>query len=88
MLYAGYIDDTLKIIKKKDINYFLNQFNSFDKNLKFVEILQLRAKFETAMVSCSRFIRITNFSDHKRVLTANLLHTKSLPNPLGHQVSG
>ena len=32
-----------------------------------VEILQLRAKFQTAMVSCSRFIWITNSSDHRRV---------------------
>ena len=46
---------------------------------------QLRAKFQTAMVSCPRFIWITNSSDHRRVWTANLLHTKSLPNPLGHK---
>ena len=30
-----YVDDTLLVIKKRDINYVLNQFNSFDKNLKF-----------------------------------------------------
>ena len=30
----------------------------------------------TAMVSCSRFIWITNSSDHRRVWTPNLLHTK------------
>ena len=35
MFYTGYVDDTLLIIKKRDINYVLNQFNSFDKNLKF-----------------------------------------------------
>ena len=29
----------------------------------FVEIFQLRAKFQTVMVSYSRFIWITNFSD-------------------------
>ena len=34
------------------------------------------------MMSCSRFNWITNYSDHKRVLTANLLDTKTLPNPL------
>ena len=34
------------------------------------EILQLRAKFQTAMMSCSRFIRITNSSDHRMVWTA------------------
>ena len=33
------------------------------------------------MVSCSRIIWITNSSDHWKVKTANLLHTKSLPNP-------
>ena len=32
-----------------------------------IEILQLRAKFQTAMVSCSRFIWIRNSSDHRRV---------------------
>ena len=35
MFYTRYVDDTLLIIKKRDINYVLNQFNSFDKNLKF-----------------------------------------------------
>ena len=42
------------------------------------------------MVSCSRFVWITNFSDHRRVWTADLLHRKlptelhtKLPNPLG-----
>ena len=35
MFYARYVDDTLLIIKKKDISYVLNQFNNFDKNLKF-----------------------------------------------------
>ena len=35
MFYTGYVDDTLLITKKRDINYVLNQFNSFDKNLKF-----------------------------------------------------
>ena len=35
MFYTRYVDNTLLIIKKKDINYVLNQFNNFDKNLKF-----------------------------------------------------
>ena len=35
MFYTRYVDDTLLVIKKRDINYVLNQFNSFDKNLKF-----------------------------------------------------
>ena len=35
MFYTRFVDDTLLIIKKRDINYVLNQFNSFDKNLKF-----------------------------------------------------
>ena len=42
-------------------------------------------EFGTAMVLCPRFIRITNSSDHRRIWTANLLHTKLLPNPLGHK---
>ena len=36
MFYARYVDDTLLIIKKKYINYILNQFDNFDKNLKFI----------------------------------------------------
>ena len=35
MFYTRYADNTLLIIKKKGINYVLNQFNNFDKNLKF-----------------------------------------------------
>lgn len=36
MFYARCIADTLLIIKKKCINYVLNQFDNFDKNLKFI----------------------------------------------------
>ena len=35
MFYTRYVHNTLSIIKKKDINYVLNQFDNFDKNLKF-----------------------------------------------------
>ena len=52
---------------------------------EYFEILQLRAKFHTAIVSCSRCIWITNFSDYSRVWTANLLHAKKLPNSPGHK---
>ena len=41
--------------------------------------------FSSGMVPCSRFIWITYSSDHRRVWTANLLHIKYLPNPLGHK---
>ena len=51
----------------------------------YFEILQLRAKIQTAMMSCSRFTWITNSNFHRRVWTANLSHTKSLPNPPGHK---
>ena len=46
------------------------------KCLTSFEILQLQAKFQTVIVSRSRFIWITNSNDHRRVSTANLLHTK------------
>ena len=36
---------------------------------------------KSAMLSCPRFIWITNSSDHRRVWTENLLHTKYLPKP-------
>ena len=56
-------------------------------NFIYVEILHIRAKFQTAMVSCSRFIWVTNSSDHRRVWTANLLHTKYLLDPVGYEAS-
>ena len=33
--YIRYVDDTLLVIKRTDISYVLNKFNSFDDNLKF-----------------------------------------------------
>ena len=33
--YARYVDDTLLVIKWKDIDFILQKFNSFDKSLKF-----------------------------------------------------
>ena len=30
-----YVDDTLLVLRKKDIDIILNKFNSFNKNLKF-----------------------------------------------------
>ena len=30
-----YVDDTLLVLRKKDIDIVLNKFNSFNKNLKF-----------------------------------------------------
>ena len=62
--------------------------NWVENIITYVEKLQLRAKFQTAMVSSSRFIWITNSSDHRRVWTTNLLHTKWLPNPLGLMAGG
>ena len=58
---------------------FLTPYKNFlssRKILIYAEILELRAKFQTAMVSCSRFIWITISSDHRRVKPANLLHTR------------
>ena len=50
---------------------------SENKGLAYVEILQLRVKFQTAMVSYLRLIRVTNSSDQiQRVWTANFLYTK------------
>ena len=57
---------------------FIFELEAFWDHSKFnsVEILQLRDKFQTAMVSYSRFIWITNSSDHRRVWAANFLHKK------------
>ena len=46
------------------------------KCLTSFEILQLQVKFQTVIVSCSRFIWVTNSNDHRRFSTANLSHTK------------
>ena len=35
MYFTRYVDDTFLIIKNRDINYVLNQFNRFDEKLKF-----------------------------------------------------
>ena len=35
MICATYVDDTLFLTKKRYVNYVLNQFNNFDKNMKF-----------------------------------------------------
>ena len=34
-LYMRYVDDTLLLVKDKDINYIQKLLNSFDKNIKF-----------------------------------------------------
>mgnify|MGYP002804035518 FL=1 len=43
--YRRYVDDTLVLIKPKEIPLVLNKFNSFDKNLKFTV-----DKFETKFI--------------------------------------
>ena len=34
-LYIRYVDDTLLLVKRQDIEMIRNKFNKFDKNLKF-----------------------------------------------------
>ena len=34
--YARYVDGTLLVIKRKDIDFILQKFNSFDESLKFI----------------------------------------------------
>ena len=34
-LYMRYVDDTLLLVKDKDVNYIHKRLNSFDKNIKF-----------------------------------------------------
>ena len=41
--------------------------------------------FDIAMVPLSGFLWATNSSDHRRALTADLLHVMQLPNTLGHE---
>ena len=49
-LYATYVDDTLLVIKRKDIDFILQKFNSFDKSLKFTI-----CTFEHCVSSFSRY---------------------------------
>ena len=72
-------ESTIDPVKKEQKNkqeHHLQQ--NFQDNFKI-----LKSNFESAIVLCSRFIWITNSSDHRRVWTASLLHTKQLPKPLG-----
>ena len=71
MFCTRYVDDTLLIIKKRDIKYVLNQFNSFDKNLKFTT--------DTFENSVLHFLDIENCSNglfiyHKHTQTGQYVH--------------
>ena len=35
--YVRYVDDTLLLVKRKDIDMILTAFNKFDRNLRFTE---------------------------------------------------
>ena len=67
-----------KLLKNQSdiLNVQLTASEKFLISFHLFEILQLRVKFQTAMVSRSRFIWITNASDRRRVWTKNLLHMK------------
>ena len=63
-------------VSDKDLIIAVSKTAAFEKERNLVlgkegqlnvDILQLRAKFQTAMVSCSRSIWITDFSDHRTV---------------------
>ena len=97
VLNLGWLWNRVRLAMNKNQKYFSLPDHQLAETLIFVfgflgrtkteyfEILQLWAKFHTAIVSCSRCIWITNSSDYSRVWTANLLNAKNLPNPLGHK---
>ena len=62
-------------------SYTLNIFN----NNIYTNFKTAYTHVNSAMVLCSIIIWVTNSSDYRRVWTANLLHTKQLPNPVGHK---
>ena len=70
------------------LSYFLENIFSFFI-IKFIittwDTSTSTANFQTAMVSCSRWIWIINSSDHSRIWTSSLLHTKKSSNPLSHK---
>ena len=56
---------------------FWTSWNLFKSHiLKATKFLQLLTKFQTAMVSCFRFIQIKYSSDHRRVWIVNFLLSK------------
>ena len=61
-----------------------NVFMKKKKN-ELIEVFQLRTNFQTVMVSCSRFIWITNSMTHRRIWTANYIYMKLLPNAVDHK---
>ena len=66
----------LPLLTKCILNTIYLCNHGYEEVKLFFKIIQLWGKFRTAMVPCSRFIWITNSSNHRRVWTANLLHTK------------
>ena len=62
-----------------------NVFMKKKKKNELIEVFQLRTNFQTVMVSCSRFIWITNSMTHRRIWTANYIYMKLLPNAVDHK---
>ena len=61
-----------------------NDLSFYVKN-ELIEIFRLRTKFHAAMVSCSRYIWITNSIKHRRIWTANHTYMTLLTNPVDHK---
>ena len=74
VFYTRYVNDTLLIIKKKDINYVLNQFNNFDKSLKFtIDTFEKSVPFFLDIEICSDGVGIY----HKHTQTGQYVHITS-----------
>ena len=72
---------------KQKLKHCTNQdiLNQFILNQFMLRYSNFELSFKLRWCCVVRLIWIKNSSEHRMVWTANLLHTKLLPNPLGHK---
>ena len=72
------MDDTLLVIKKKDFDLILNNFNSFNKNLKFtIEIFENCVSNSLEVETCHwTFKNVTYIIYHKNIQAAQDTNTE------------
>ena len=63
--YVRYVDDTLLLVKRQDINKVLQAFNVFDKNLKFtVDKLENKTPRPLDIEICPNGLKVFTKSTH------------------------
>ena len=77
--YRRYVDDTLLLIRPSDIQFVLDKFNSFDKNLKFT--------FDDFQDGNVHFLDLKITEDMALIFSAKTLITASTPTFLALNLS-